>query len=122
MINKQDKNKQRVRRHLRIRNNISGTATMPRLSVYRSSKSIYAQIINDEKGETIVSANTLQADIKTQIESLSKKEQAALVGKIIAEKALSKGITHVVFDRGGYIYTGRVKELADGARSAGLVF
>ena len=120
MITKKDKNKLRLKRHLRVRKNIFGTAECPRLNVYRSTNHIYAQVIDDVTGNTLVAANTLQADIKDQLADLSKSEQAELVGKRLAEKAAEKGITQVVFDRGGYLYTGRVAALADGARKAGL--
>ena len=122
MITKKDKNKLRLKRHLRVRKNIFGTAECPRLNVYRSTNHIYAQVIDDVTGNTLVAANTLQADIKDQLADLSKSEQAELVGKRLAEKAAEKGITQVVFDRGGYLYTGRVAALADGARKAGLQF
>ena len=122
MITKKDKNKLRVKRHLRVRKNIFGTAECPRLSVYRSTVHIYAQVIDDETGHTLAAANTLQAEIKGQLAELTKVQQAELVGKCVAEKAMEKGITQVVFDRGGYLYTGRVAALADGARKAGLQF
>ena len=122
MITKKDKNKLRLKRHLRVRKNIFGTAECPRLNVYCSTNHIYAQVIDDVTGNTLVAANTLQADIKDQLADLSKSEQAELVGKRLAEKAAEKGITQVVFDRGGYLYTGRVAALADGARKAGLQF
>ncbi len=122
MITKKDKNKLRLKRHLRVRKNIFGTAECPRLNVYRSTNNIYAQVIDDATGNTLVAANTLQADIKDQLADLNKSQQAELVGKRLAEKAAEKGITQVVFDRGGYLYTGRVAALADGARKAGLQF
>lgn len=122
MINKVNKNDIRVKRHYRLRNHLSGDSSRPRLNVYRSLNNIYAQLIDDEKGVTIVSCNTLQPDIKSLINGKSPKEQAFIVGQTIGEKAVNAGITDVVFDRGGYLYTGRVKELADGARSAGLKF
>ncbi len=118
MINKTDKNKQRMKRHLRIRAKISGTAERPRLSVYRSNKNITAQIIDDVAGKTIVSATTLEASFEG---GGSNKEAAKKLGTIIAERAKAKGITTVVFDRGGYIYHGRVSEVAQGAREGGLV-
>ena len=119
MVSKKDKNKQRLRRHARVRGKISGTAECPRLAVYRSNKNIYAQIIDDVKGVTLVSASTIEA----AFEGIgSNKEAAKKVGMAIAEKALAKGIETVVFDRGGYIYHGRVSELAAGAREAGLKF
>ena len=122
MFKKIDKNAERVVRHLRVRKKISGTEARPRLSVYRSSKHIYAQIINDEIGHTLVAASTVEAEIKTMCEGKTKTEQAQIVGKSVAERALAKGIDTVVFDRGGYLYTGRVAEVASGAREAGLKF
>ena len=119
MVSKQDKNKQRLKRHKRVRGKISGTAECPRLAVYRSNKNIYAQIIDDVKGVTLVSASTIEAGFEG---AQGNKEAAKKVGKAIGEKALAKGIETVVFDRGGYIYHGRVSELAAGAREAGLKF
>ncbi|MBE6563451.1 MAG: 50S ribosomal protein L18 [Ruminococcaceae bacterium] len=119
MVTKKDKNIQRLKRHKRVRSKISGTADRPRLAVYRSNKNISAQIIDDTKGITLVSASTLEAGF----EGIgSNKEAAKKVGLAIAEKALAKGIETVVFDRGGYIYHGRVSELAEGAREGGLKF
>jgi large subunit ribosomal protein L18 len=109
-------------RHLRIRKHISGTADRPRLCVFRSSRHIYAQIIDDEAGRTLVSASTLDKELRDRIEGLKKTEQAAEVGKLLAQRAVEKGITKVVFDRGGYKYHGRVQALADAAREAGLEF
>ncbi len=120
MINKIDKNATRTKRHQRVRNKISGTSECPRLNVYRSLSGIYAQIIDDVKGITLASASTLDKDIAKS--ELTKTEQANLVGQTVAKRAMEKGVSVVVFDRGGYAYTGRVKALADGARSAGLVF
>ena len=122
MFNKRDRNEVRVIRHARVRKKISGTPEMPRLSVYRSNKSIYAQIIDDTKGVTLVSSSTLDPQIKGQLDDVDKKGAAKLVGKLIGERALNAGLKNVVFDRGGYIYTGRVAELAAGAREAGLNF
>ncbi len=122
MFKKRDRNEVRVIRHARVRKKISGTPEMPRLSVYRSNKSIYAQIIDDTKGVTLVSASTLDPQIKGQLDDVDKKGAAKLVGKLIGERALNAGLKNVVFDRGGYIYTGRVAELAAGAREAGLNF
>ena len=122
MFKKRDRNEVRVIRHARVRKKISGTPDMPRLSVYRSNKSIYAQIIDDTKGVTLVSASTLDPQIKGQLDDVDKKGAAKLVGKLIGERALNAGLKNVVFDRGGYIYTGRVAELAAGAREAGLNF
>jgi large subunit ribosomal protein L18 len=116
------RNAARVRRHVRVRKNISGTPTCPRLNVYRSLKEIYAQVIDDEAGNTLVSASTLDQELHQQIKGQKRIEQARLVGKAIAERAQAKGITQVAFDRGGFKYTGRVKALADGAREGGLKF
>ena len=122
MINKTDKNQERLVRHKRVRRKVSGTNERPRLCVYRSLSQIYAQIIDDANGVTLVSASTLDADVKKTIEGKSKSEQAKIVGETVAKRALEKNITEVVFDRGGYIYIGRVQALADGAREAGLKF
>ena len=122
MITKIDKNKERLRRHARVRKKVSGTAEAPRLSVYRSLNHIYAQVIDDTKGVTICSASTMEKDVKSKVADLSKTEAAKLVGKAVAEKATKLGVKQVVFDRGGYLYTGRVQALADGAREAGLDF
>lgn len=122
MINKVDKNAVRQGRHLRVRNKISGTAEKPRLNVFRSTNHIYAQIIDDVKGVTLASASTLSSELKKDIEGKTKKEAAKAVGMAIGKKALAGGIEQVVFDRGGYIYMGRVEQLADGAREAGLKF
>ena len=119
MVKRIDRNKQRLKRHLRVRAKVSGTAEMPRLAVYRSNAHISAQIIDDVAGTTLVSASTLE---KTFEGIGSNKAAAAKIGEIIAERAIAKGITAVVFDRGGYIYHGRVKELAEGARKGGLNF
>lgn len=124
MISKQNKNAIRKKRHNRMRNDLAGTTSRPRLNVYRSLNNIYAQIIDDETatGVTLVCASTLEAEVKTQIAGKSKKEAAFIVGKVIGERAKAKGITSIVFDRGGYRYMGRVEELAKGAREAGLDF
>jgi large subunit ribosomal protein L18 len=119
---RETRNEARRRRHNRVRRKISGTSNVPRLSVFRSLKHIYAQIIDDDAGFTLVSASTLDPDVREQIGELSKVEQAELVGKLLAEKALSKGVKRVVFDRGGYVYHGRVKALADASREGGLIF
>lgn len=119
MINKQDRQESRVRRHVRVRKKVFGTPEMPRLAVYRSEKNIYAQIIDDINGVTLVSASSLEKEFKGVG---SNKEGAKLVGESVAKKALEKGINKVVFDRGGYIYHGRVQQLAEGAREAGLQF
>ena len=122
MIKKINKNELRLRKHLRVRKKIAGTNERPRLNVFRSNKNMYAQIIDDATGVTLVSASTLDKDLRDQIEKGGGKAAAKMVGEAIAKKALAAGIEDVVFDRGGYIYTGRVKELADGAREAGLKF
>ncbi|SEG07217.1 LSU ribosomal protein L18P [Caloramator fervidus] len=122
MITKPSRNEQRKKRHLRVRKKVFGTAERPRLNVYRSEKHMYAQIINDELGVTLVAASTLDKELRDKIKVGSNKEAAREVGRLIAKRALEKGITKVVFDRGGYIYHGRVKELAEGAREAGLDF
>lgn len=119
MVNKPDRNKARMKRHLRIRNKISGTAACPRLNVFRSSKHIYAQLIDDVNGVTIVSASSMEKDFEGQG---TNKDAAKKVGQLVGKRALDKGIDVVVFDRGGYLYHGRVKELADGARESGLKF
>jgi large subunit ribosomal protein L18 len=113
---------QRERRHRRIRAHVSGTQDRPRLNVFRSLIHIYAQVIDDVSGATLVSASTVDGELKTQMAGKKKAEQAKLVGLAVAERAKSKGITRVVFDRGGYQYHGRVKALADGAREGGLEF
>lgn len=122
MIGKKDKNQDRQKRHLRMRKNIIGTSERPRLNIYRSSNNIYAQIINDESGVTLVAASTQDSALKEQIKHGGNKDAAKLVGKLVAERAIEKGIKRVVFDRGGYLYHGRVKELADAAREVGLEF
>ena len=119
MVSRKDSNAARLKRHARVRGKISGTAETPRLCVYRSNANISAQIIDDVKGVTLVSASSLEKDFKL---SGSNKESAKEVGKMIAERAVAKGITTVVFDRGGYVYHGRVSELAEGAREGGLKF
>ncbi|MEA4869665.1 50S ribosomal protein L18 [bioreactor metagenome] len=122
MFSKVDKNAIRVNRHYRQRKDLVGSAERPRLNVYRSTTHIYAQVIDDTVGNTLVAASTLDAEIKGKIEGKSKVEQAALVGELVGARAKAKGVTKVVFDRGGYLYTGRVAALADGARKAGLDF
>ena len=116
MVSKKDSNKQRLRRHKRVRGAVSGTAQRPRLNVFRSSKNIFAQVIDDVQGVTLAAASTTEKDFS------GNKEAARKVGKLIAERALAKGVETVVFDRGGYVYHGRVKELAEGAREGGLKF
>lgn len=120
MIKKQSSNVSRLARHARVRKKVSGTAEIPRLCVFRSLKNIYAQIIDDTTGHTLVSASTLDADLKANYGG--NKDAAKAVGASIAKKAAEKGITTVVFDRGGYVYHGRVASLADGAREGGLKF
>ncbi len=122
MIKKLSRNERRKKKHRRIRNKIMGSAERPRLNVYKSLKHMYAQIINDETGNTLVSASTLEDEVKEGLESTSNVEAAKKVGKIIAKRALAKGIDRVVFDRSGYIYHGRVKAVAEGAREGGLKF
>ena len=119
MVSRKDANKARLKRHKRVRAKISGTAARPRLAVYRSNANISAQIIDDVAGVTLVSASTYEKDFQG---NGGNKEAAREIGKILAEKAAAKGITEVVFDRGGYLYHGRVSELADGAREGGLKF
>jgi large subunit ribosomal protein L18 len=112
----------RVRRHLRVRHNLAGTAQRPRLNVFRSVAEIYVQVIDDAAGQTLVSASTVDKELREKVKGLKKAEQARLVGKTVAERARTRGISSVVFDRGGYKYIGRVKALADGAREGGLQF
>ena len=119
MVSRKDSNLVRLKRHKKIRAKISGTAERPRLAVYRSNANISAQIIDDVAGVTLVSASTLEKDFEG---NGGNKEAAKIIGKTIAERAAAKGITEVVFDRGGYLYNGRVSELADGAREGGLKF
>lgn len=122
MINKIDKNKDRVIRHQRVRKKISGTAERPRLSVYRSLNHIYTQLIDDVKGVTLCSASTMEKEIASKVAKMTKTEAAALVGETIGHRAIKAGIKEIVFDRGGYIYTGRVQAVADAARKTGLIF
>jgi len=112
----------RIHRHQRVRKNISGTADRPRVCVYRSIAEIYAQVIDDQAGTTLVSASTIDTELRAKMKGLKKIEQADLVGQALAERAKKKGIASVVFDRGGFRYMGRVKALADGARKGGLEF
>ena len=122
MFNKRDRNEVRKIRHERVRKKISGTPDRPRLCVFRSNKHIYAQVIDDVAGNTLAAASTVEKDIAAQLTECDKKGEARIVGKIVAERAIQAGIKEVVFDRGGYIYTGRVAELAAGAREGGLDF
>mgnify|MGYP002569125160 FL=1 len=122
MVSKESRTKIREKKHRRQRNRFSGTAERPRLAVFRSNNHMYAQIIDDTVGNTLVSACTLQKDVKAELEKTNNVDAAAYLGTVIAKKALEKGITTVVFDRGGFIYQGKVKALADAAREAGLQF
>ena len=122
MVSKKSRSEVRVNKHRKLRNRLSGTAECPRLAVFRSNNHMYAQIIDDTVGNTLVSASTLQKDVKANLEKTNNVDAAAYLGKVIAEKALEKGIKDVVFDRRGFIYQGKVQALADAAREAGLNF
>ena len=127
MISKIDKNTVRQKRHARVRKTITGTAETPRMNVYRSLNHIYVQVIDDRAGDakggvTLTAASTMEKAVKEKVAGLSKTDAAKVVGGVAAERAMAKGIESVVFDRGGYIYTGRVKVVADGAREAGIKF
>ena len=122
MVSKKSRSEVRVNKHRKLRNRFSGTAERPRLAVFRSNNHMYAQIIDDTVGKTLVSASTLQKDVKAELEKTNNVEAAAYLGTVIAKKAIEKGITSVVFDRGGFIYHGKIKALADAAREAGLEF
>ncbi|HBG1180529.1 TPA: 50S ribosomal protein L18 [Clostridioides difficile] len=122
MLKKADKNANRLQRHKRVRRKISGTSQRPRLCVFRSANNMYAQIIDDTKRVTLVAASSLEAEVKSAVNHTGNKEAAKKVGELVAKKAVEKGITEVVFDRGGYLYHGRIQELAEGAREAGLKF
>ncbi len=122
MIKKPSRSAARAKRHYRLRNRISGTAEQPRLAVFRSNMHIYAQIIDDTVGNTLCAASTMEADIKAKLEKTNDVEAAKAVGEAVAKKALEKGITTVVFDRGGFVYHGKIQALADAAREAGLKF
>jgi large subunit ribosomal protein L18 len=122
MVNKKSRAEIRAKKHRRLRNHISGTAERPRLAVFRSNNHMYAQIIDDTVGNTLVAASTLQKDVKAELEKTNNVDAAAYLGTVIAKKALEKGITTVIFDRGGFIYQGKIKALADAAREAGLEF
>ena len=122
MVSKESRTKVRENKHRRIRNRFAGTAERPRLAVFRSNNHMYAQIIDDTVGNTLVAASTLQKDVKAELEKTNNVDAAAYLGTVIAKKALEKGITTVVFDRGGFIYQGKVKALAEAAREAGLEF
>ena len=122
MVNKKSRNDVRVKKHMRIRNRFSGTAERPRLAVFRSNNHMYAQIIDDTVGNTLVSASTLESAVKAELKKTNDVDAAAYLGTVIGKRAVEKGITQVVFDRGGYIYQGKVAALADAAREAGLEF
>ena len=122
MISKKSRAEVRVKKHMKLRNRFQGTAERPRLSVYRSNMHIYAQIIDDVAQKTLVSASTVQKDVKAELEKTNDVAAAAYLGKVIAERAKAAGITEVVFDRGGYVYHGKIKALADAAREAGIEF
>ena len=116
------RNKARLRRHRRVRKKVAGTLHKPRLNVYRSLSEIYAQLIDDEAGHTLVSASSIDAELRNDLAGLTKQEQAKMVGETLAKRAIDNGVEQVVFDRGGFKYIGRVKALADGAREGGLKF
>jgi len=117
-----NRNDARIRRHARVRKNLAGTPERPRLNVFRSITDIYAQVIDDQSGHTLVAASSVYGELRKKMKGLNKTEQATLVGQAVADRAKSKGITDVVFDRGGFRYMGRIKALADGARENGLQF
>ena len=122
MVSKKTRTEVRIKKHRRIRNRLAGTAETPRLAVFRSNNHMYAQIIDDTVGNTLVSASTLEKDVKAELKKTNDVEAAAYLGTVIAKKALEKGINTVVFDRGGFIYQGKIAALADAAREAGLEF
>ena len=122
MVSKKSRTEVRVKKHRKLRNRLSGTPECPRLAVFRSNNHMYAQIIDDVAGNTLVAASTLQKDVKANLEKTNNVEAAAALGKVIAEKALEKGIKEVVFDRGVFVYHGKIQALADAAREAGLEF
>ena len=122
MVSKQSRNEVRVKKHARLRNRFSGTAERPRLAVYRSNNHMYAQIIDDTVGKTLAAASTVEKAVKAELDKTNNVEAAACVGTLIAKRALEQGIKEVVFDRGGFIYHGKVQALADAAREAGLDF
>ena len=122
MVSKESRAKIREKKHYRMRNRFAGTTERPRLAVFRSNNHMYAQIIDDSVGNTLVSASTLQKEVKAELEKTNDVAAAAYLGKVIAERAKAKGIDEVVFDRGGFIYQGKIKALADAAREAGLNF
>ncbi|MBD5462499.1 MAG: 50S ribosomal protein L18 [Lachnospiraceae bacterium] len=122
MVSKESRQKVRVKKHMKIRNRFSGTAERPRLAVFRSNNHMYAQIIDDTVGNTLVAASTVEKDVKAQLEKTNNVDAAAYLGTVIAKRAIEKGIDTVVFDRGGFIYQGKIAALADAAREAGLKF
>ncbi len=122
MVSKESRQEIRAKKHMRMRNRFSGTAERPRLAVFRSNNHMYAQIIDDTVGNTLVAASTLEKSVKAELEKTNNVDAAAYLGKVIAERALDKGIKTVVFDRGGFLYTGKIAALADAAREAGLEF
>ncbi len=122
MVSKQSRSEVRVKKHMRLRNRFAGTAERPRLAVFRSNNHMYAQIIDDTVGHTLVSASTVEKEVKAELEKTNNVDAAAYVGTVIAKRALEKGIDEVVFDRGGFLYHGKVQALADAAREAGLKF
>ena len=122
MVSKESRAKVRVKKHMKIRKRFSGTALRPRLAVFRSNNHMYAQIIDDTVGNTLVSASTLEKEIKAELEKTNNVDAAAYLGTVIAKRAIEKGIKEVVFDRGGFIYQGKIAALADAAREAGLEF
>ena len=122
MVSKQSRQEVRVKKHMKIRNRFSGTAERPRLAVFRSNNHMYAQIIDDTVGNTLVAASTLEKEVKEQLEKTNNVDAAAYLGTVIAKRAIEKGIDTAVFDRGGFIYQGKIEALADAAREAGLKF
>ena len=122
MVSKESRQKVRVKKHMKIRNRFSGTAERPRLAVFRSNNHMYAQIIDDTVGNTLVAASTVEKEVKAELEKTNNVDAAAYLGTVIAKRAIEKGIKEVVFDRGGFIYQGKIAALADAAREAGLEF
>ena len=122
MVSKESRQKVRVKKHRRMRNHLSGTTQKPRLAVFRSNNHMYAQIIDDTVGNTLVAASTVEKEVKAELKKTNDVEAAAYLGKVVAKRAMDKGITEVVFDRGGFLYHGKIKALAEAAREAGLVF
>ena len=122
MVSKESRQKARVKKHMKIRNRFSGTAERPRLAVFRSNNHMYAQIIDDTVGNTLVAASTVEKEVKAELEKTNNVDAAAYLGTVIAKRAIEKGIKEVVFDRGGFIYQGKIAALADAAREAGLEF